>query len=110
IPMQHGIWLVAGVGTGYTLLGGMWSVTLTDVAQLAFIIVGLVLLAVTVLFELGGGAGMSAGWTRLVAETPPEHLVLVPADSAATLIGWFSVLAIGALGNIPGQDLAQRIF
>src|SRR5690606_11206231 len=34
VPMHHGIWLVAAVGTGYTLLGGMCSVTLTDVAQL----------------------------------------------------------------------------
>ena len=110
VPMHHGIWLVAAVGTGYTLLGGMWSVTLTDVAQLAFLIVGLFVLAVTVLVELGGGAGMTAGWARLVAETPPEHFVLVPADNAAELVGWLSVLAIGALGNIPGQDLAQRIF
>jgi SSS family solute:Na+ symporter len=110
IPMQHGIWLVALVGTGYTLLGGMWSVTLTDVVQLALVLIGLVVLAVTVLAELGGGAGMAAGWARLVAETPPEHLVLMPAENAAELVGWLSVLAVGALGNIPGQDLAQRIF
>ena len=45
-----------------------------------------------------------------MAETPPEHWVLVPAGQAADLIGWMGVLAIGALGNIPGQDLAQRIF
>jgi len=110
VPMHHGIWLVAAVGTGYTLLGGMWSVTLTDVAQLALVIVGLLVLAVTVLVELGGDAGMAAGWARLIGETPSEHLVLVPADHAAELVGWLSVLAIGALGNIPGQDLAQRIF
>src|SRR5690606_17305237 len=93
IPMQHGIWLVALVGTGYTLLGGMWSVTLTDVVQLALVLIGLVVLAVTVLAELGGGAGMAAGWARLVAETPPEHLVLMPAENAAELVGWLSVLA-----------------
>src|SRR5690606_28853098 len=110
VPMHHGIWLVAAVGTGYTLLGGMWSVTLTDVAQLALVIVGLLVLAVTVLVELGGDAGMAAGWARLIGETPSEHLVLVPAESAVELVGWISVLAVGALGNIPGQDLAQRIF
>src|SRR5690606_28555728 len=59
---------------------------------------------------LGGGAGMTAGWARLVAEIPPAHLVLVPTESAVELVGWLSVLAVGALGNIPGQDLAQRIF
>jgi len=110
VPMHHGIWLVAAVGTGYTLLGGMWSVTLTDVAQLVLLIAGLLVLAVTVLVELGADAGIAAGWAQLVAATPPEHLVLVPAENAAELVGWLSVLAVGALGNIPGQDLAQRIF
>src|SRR5690606_6351610 len=110
VPMHHGMWLVAAVGTAYTLLGGMWSVTLTDAAQVVLIIAGLLVLAATVLVELGADAGPAAGWARLVAATPPEHFVLVPTESAASLIGWFSVLAVGALGNIPGQDLAQRIF
>jgi len=110
VPVHHGIWLVAAVGTAYTLLGGMWSVTMTDAAQFVLMIAGLVVLAATVLVELGADAGLAAGWARLVAATPPEHLVLVPTESAAELVGWLSVLAIGALGNIPGQDLAQRIF
>ena len=110
VPMHHGIWLVAALGTAYTLLGGMWSVTMTDAAQFVLMIAGLLVLAATVLIELGADGSLAAGWARLVEATPPEHLVLVPTESAADLIGWFSVLAIGALGNIPGQDLAQRIF
>jgi SSS family transporter len=110
IPLVHGIWLVALVGTGYTLLGGMWSVTLTDAVQLAILLIGLLVLAVNVLVDLGGTSGAAAGWLRFLAETPPDKLTLIPNDSAVELVSWISVLAIGILGNLPGQDLSQRIF
>jgi len=110
IPMAHGIWLVAAVGTSYTLLGGMWSVTLTDVVQLGFLVVGIAVIAVAVLAELGSGAGVVAGLDRLLSDVPADQLALAPTDSAAELTAWLAVLAIGALGNIPGQDLTQRIF
>jgi solute:Na+ symporter, SSS family len=110
IPIAHGIWVVAAVGTGYTLLGGMWSVTLTDVVQVVLLLAGLVVLAVIVGAELSGGEGIGAAIARFVGGVPEEQLVLVPLESAGALIGWLSVLAVGALGNIPGQDLAQRIF
>jgi Na+/proline symporter len=98
-----GIAIVAAVGTGYTLLGGMWSVTLTDAVQLALLAIGLVVLSVDVLGELGG-------FDVLVEKTPPEARVLVPTEDARAFVGWFGVLAIGALGNLPGQDLTQRVF
>jgi Na+/proline symporter len=101
-----GIALVALVGTGYTLLGGMWSVTLTDAVQMALVVVGLGVLGVEALAALGDGA-VADGWHRLVTETPPEMLSLVPARD---LVGWLAVLAVGALGNLPGQDLLQRVF
>ncbi len=110
IPLGHGIWVVAAVGTSYTLLGGMWSVTLTDAVQLALLLIGLAVLAVAVLAELGAGAGIGAGLSRLLTEVPAERLALWPTDGAAEASAWLAVLAIGALGNIPGQDLAQRIF
>jgi len=109
IDPSVGIALVAGVGAGYTLIGGMWSVTLTDAAQMVGIILGLVVLAVVVLFELGDGAA-GAGAARLAAETPPAMWTVVPTGSLAAFTGWLGVFCAGALGNLPGQDLAQRIF
>ena len=44
-PLELGILLVAVVATGYTLLGGMWSVTLTDAVQISLVLAGLVVLA-----------------------------------------------------------------
>jgi SSS family transporter len=110
VPPTLGILLVALVGTGYTLIGGMWSVTLTDAVQLVILLLGLIVLAFSGLVQLGGSAGLVAGWMRFIDAVPPDKLVLVPTDSSAELLAWLSILAVGVLGNIPGQDLAQRIF
>src|SRR5689334_16738382 len=68
-----GILIVALVGMAYTLIGGMWSVTLTDAAQIAVVAIGLVVLSGTVLAELGAGS-IATGIERLIDETPPERL------------------------------------
>lgn len=109
IDLEVGILLVAMVAMGYTLLGGMWSVTLTDAFQITLVLVGLVILTVTVLGRLGDG-GVFAGLLRLKQETPPAMLQLIPTDSARELLGWIGIFCVGALGNIPGQDLMQRVF
>ncbi|MEZ5331952.1 MAG: sodium:solute symporter family protein [Thermoanaerobaculia bacterium] len=106
VDMAAGIAIVAVVGTGYTLLGGMWSVTLTDAVQMSLVILGLGVLGWEAMAGLGGGS-LAVGWQRLVTETPPEMLAVVPAHD---LVGWLSVLTVGALGNLPGQDLMQRVF
>ncbi|MEM6293061.1 MAG: sodium:solute symporter, partial [Myxococcota bacterium] len=53
---------------------------------------------------------VAAGWTTLWAAVPAERQTLIPHDSAGAVVGWIGVLAIGSLGNLPGQDLMQRIF
>jgi Na+/proline symporter len=109
IDLEVGILLVAIVAMGYTLLGGMWSVTLTDAFQITLVLVGLVVLALTVLGRLGDGS-LFAGLLRLKQETPAPMLQLIPTGSARELLGWLGIFCVGALGNIPGQDLMQRVF
>lgn len=87
----------------------MWSVTLTDAVQVVMLLAGLVVLVVSVLVGLGDGS-LTAGLGRIAAETPAEKLIVVPHADAAALLGWLGVFAIGALGNVPGQDLLQRVF
>lgn len=84
---------VAVVGIGYTLLGGMWAVTATDVVQMALVVVGLLVLTGLVL----GMPGLDAPFARAWGEG-----TTVSALGAAFLAG--------SLGNLPGQDLTQRIF
>ena len=109
IPPSVGIALVAVVGTGYTLMGGMWSVTLTDAVQIVLVLAGLLVLTVVMLLELGQGNSLT-GLARLGSETPENMLVLIPWDDRMLLLGWLGVFATGALGNVPGQDLMQRVF
>jgi Na+/proline symporter len=109
LDLELGILLVALVGMGYTLLGGMWSVTLTDAVQITVVLLGLVYLGTSALAGLGGGE-VSAGWSRLWLETPAEMRRLIPTDTLRAFVGWISIFLVGTLGNIPGQDLTQRIF
>jgi Na+/proline symporter len=87
----------------------MWSVTLTDAFQIALVLAGLVVLAVTVLGQLGDGS-VYFGLLKLRDETPPQMLEVVPTESFRTFLEWMAVFCVGALGNIPGQDLMQRVF
>jgi len=104
-----GVTLVMVVGAGYTLVGGMWSVTLTDAVQVGLILVGLGILAFEALAALGG-ADPGAGLSRLIHETPSDLLEPIPHDALAPFLAWLGVLCAGALGNLPGQDLLQRVF
>jgi SSS family solute:Na+ symporter len=104
-----GITAVAVVGTGYTLMGGMWSVTLTDAVQMILVMVGLVLLTCTVVTQLGNGSFLQ-GWIELQTQTPPEKLTIMPTDSLAAMLGWLGLFITGSLGNVPVQDLMQRVF
>ena len=115
IPLAAGIVLVAAITLVYTLVGGMWSVTLTDTVQIVVALVGLVVLMVATLSDprLGDGdpvRGLMTVFER-VATTHPDHLRLVPAEmSLAVVLGWLGAWATGLFGNIPGQDLQQRAF
>jgi Na+/proline symporter len=115
IPLTSGILIVAGVTLVYTLIGGMWSVTLTDTFQIVVALVGLVVLVIATLSvpELGNGdplRGLATVYSR-VSETHPDHLRLLPAEwKMALILPWLAAWATGLFGNIPGQDLQQRVF
>ncbi len=68
IPHAAGILLVAGIAVGYTLIRGMWSVTLTDFVQLLLIVLGLSVLPFEVLTEVGQGA-LSEGLSKKPSRT-----------------------------------------
>ncbi|UCF20054.1 MAG: sodium:solute symporter [Gemmatimonadota bacterium] len=104
-----GMLIAAGIVLAYTLIGGMWSVTLTDALQMSIVLVTLVVLAVASFAQLGGGS-LAAGLGRLFEQTPGEALTLLPEAGAAAAIVWLGTWGSGVLGNIPGQDLMQRVF
>ncbi|MCA9667164.1 MAG: hypothetical protein KC503_16310 [Myxococcales bacterium] len=107
LPAGWGVIVVAAVGTAYTLVGGLWSVTITDALQTVVLLAGVLVLAWATFAALGGGDVVD-GWRELVARTPPALLSPWPRGGAGT-IGWIALLCAGALGNLPSQDLSQRI-
>lgn len=109
VPIGWGVVGIAMVAMIYTLLGGMWSVTITDCIQLLIIILGLVVLGVTAYAHLGDGS-IAAGIAKVLGALEPEALVLVPAGSLPKVLSCLNVFLIASLGNIPSQDLGQRIF
>ena len=102
LDAQWGILAVAVVGTGYTMLGGMWSVTLTDALQVTLLLLGLVV--------LGASALTQVSIQDVARQTPSDMLVVIPTDSLGAFVGWLGVFTIAALGNLPGQELMQRVF
>ncbi len=109
LPMWAGILIAAAVALVYTLLGGMWSVTLTDAAQIVILLIGLAAVTWAVLAHFGQG-DPAVGLGVLEGRVKPELLVLVPTSKFADAVGWLNLLVIGSLGNVAGADLMQRVF
>ncbi len=95
--------------TFLTMIGGMWSVTLTDTVQICVVLVSLVLLGVNFAAVMGNGS-VAAGIETTWEQTPTDLRTLLPEAGLVALLGWFTTWVNGVLGNIPGQDLMQRIF
>ncbi|TNE90979.1 MAG: sodium:solute symporter [Deltaproteobacteria bacterium] len=96
---------VAALGVGYTLAGGMWAVALTDAVQMAVLAVGVV--AVSAVIGSHVGDGPVDGLARMWRDASPEARTFLPAGESGAVAGAFLA---GALGNLPGQDLTQRMF
>jgi solute:Na+ symporter, SSS family len=114
LPLAYGIIISCAVLILYTYLGGMWSVTLTDVVQMVILIVGILVILPYAIDHIGGWSYFfehASNWGELpafsMAPTAEEGYLWyfgVP--------GWFyyigAWMAIG-LGSIPAQDLMQRL-
>ncbi|RYC68378.1 sodium:solute symporter family protein [Spirosoma sordidisoli] len=102
VPREYCILFSALVVMIYTLLGGMWSISITDFFHNLIIVVALAVLGVILWQEVGG-------WATIQQRTRPGFFRFLPHP---TLKGWVEYLAawftIG-LGSIPQQDIFQRV-
>ncbi len=83
-------WLVifAAIAVAYTFLGGMWSVTITDVIQFILMLFGALILLPLVMKQVGW-------WPGLVEKLADGHLDLVPR---AGQYSWKFILAAWIMG------------
>jgi len=86
----------------YTLMGGMWSISITDFVHNIIIIIALVIIAV-LLYRQSGGLAVIVGQTRpgFFRFFPPLTL----KDSMEWIAAWMTI----GLGSIPQQDIFQRV-
>ncbi len=108
LDITYGVVLITTLLTAYTILGGMWSVAITDVIQLGLLLAGICMLTYSVIDVLGGGS-VTAGLDRIAVETPPEKLEIIPIESLERFTYWVGLFLVGSLGNLAAPDLVQRI-
>lgn len=85
---------------GYSLLGGMWSITLTDMMQFAIMTVGIFLLMLPFSLNKAGG------WQGLTERLDSSFF----APGAMGMDTIITMFVIYTLGILVGQDIWQRVF
>jgi|688.fasta_scaffold45456_6 Na+/proline symporter len=103
ITTEMGIVIGAVLVMTYTLLGGMWSITITDFLHNIILIVGLLFLAYLFLDKI-------PDWGLFIDQQPSGFFRFIPKEN--TWVDWLTYSAawmtIG-LGSIPQQDIFQRV-
>lgn len=103
IPLEVGIISGAIVIFVYTAVGGMWAVALTDFIQMLIIILGLIMLLVVILVDVGG-------WGAVSPHLDEYTFRLFPVDN--TPEQWLNYLrawTIIGVVDVSAQTLFQRV-
>ncbi|MCA9240295.1 MAG: sodium:solute symporter family protein [Planctomycetales bacterium] len=103
ISQLAGALIGMGVVLFYTLLGGMWSVALTDFVQMILIVLGLTVIAVI-------AAGQAGGAGRVLDHVVEHELHhFLPAGDFKSIAFFIGAGVTIMLGSIPQQDVYQRV-
>jgi len=101
-PLEVGIIAGAFVIILYTMIGGMWAVALTDAWQMGIIMIGLVVLLVVVLIDVGG-------WSAIAPQLPENTFRLLPSQhNWEHWLNYFRLWFIFGLTDVAGQNLIGR--
>jgi len=103
ISPETGMLIGAGSVLIYTLMGGMWSVAITDFLQMIIIVIGLLYIGWEV-------SGMVGGVNVVIAHASEAgKLAFWPEPSPRELMWFFAAWITMMLGSIPQQDVFQRV-
>jgi len=103
IPLETGIIGGAVVIFIYTAVGGMWAVALTDFVQMLIIMLGLVILLITVLIDIGG-------WSAIAPQLPEHTFRMLPLEhTGEEWLQYLRAWTIIGLVDISAQPLFQRV-
>ncbi len=100
IPRVPAIMVGGAIVVIYSVLGGMWSITLTDILQFGIMTVGIFALLLPLSVANAGG------WSGLQDKLPASYFD-VTAIGGGTIVTYFLIYFFGI---IIGQDIWQRVF
>ncbi|MFD8232650.1 sodium:solute symporter [Streptomyces sp. NPDC059696] len=100
MPRTVAIVLGGSIVVAYSTLGGMWSITLTDMVQFVVKTIGVLLLLLPIAVVKAGG------FAEMKAQLPTEYFD--PLGIGGETI--FTYVLIYTFGMLIGQDIWQRVF
>ncbi|MFG2518774.1 sodium:solute symporter [Streptomyces sp. NPDC048527] len=100
MPRTVAIILGGAIVVAYSTLGGMWSITLTDMVQFVVKTIGVLLLLLPIAVIKAGG------FSEMKAKLPTEYFD--PLGIGGETI--FTYVLIYTFGMLIGQDIWQRVF
>jgi high affinity choline transporter 7 len=99
--------LSAAVAIGYTALGGLWAVALTDVIQLSLLFLGL---GVILPFIIDSSGGLAVTWTAYSAKWGESASFLPSTGALGTSYWvWWDYAFLLVFGGIPWHSYFQRV-
>jgi SSS family solute:Na+ symporter len=101
LPKSVGVIIGGGIVVLYSVLGGMWSITLTDIVQFVVKTVGILFLLLPISLATAGG------FDGIQARLNDPAMFEVGNIGVSTIITY---LLIYVFGLLIGQDIWQRVF
>ncbi|HEY2454667.1 MAG TPA: sodium:solute symporter [Scandinavium sp.] len=100
LSFSTSVLLGGGIVVLYSTLGGMWSLTLTDIIQFVIMTVGMMFVLLPLSIDKAGG------WQQLTQHLPTSYFQF-SSIGLDTIILFFMIYFFGIL---IGQDIWQRVF
>lgn len=103
LPVMLSVLVSTGVVILYTYWGGMWADAVTDLYQMIFILLGLVILFPVLVHDLGG-------FQVVMTRIPAAYFHFYP--HSVSKLDWLNYLQawmMVGIGSLPAQDLFQRM-
>lgn len=101
IPTHWGVFIATGVMVFYSVVGGMWSITLTDIVQVFWMTLRVVFILLPFLLWKTGG------WTDMWSAAPDSYKNVGAWGWGSNIIPWVVVIIAGSW---TAGDYYQRLF
>jgi SSS family transporter len=104
VSVTAGVFIGVTIVLFYTMMGGMWSVAMTDFINNVLLVSGLLFITWLITGKVAGGAH-----TVIHSAQQAGKMNFFPENSWSGWLGFISALMTLGFGSIPQQDIYQRV-